>query len=198
MGNGFGRHMQLAIRPLQLSDVDRILRYFYDASEADIERMGIDRSAFPPETVMRESLARVARTTAGQGDSAYVVWLADGEPLGFSSLKDIVPGEHAGMHLHMWESRGRGLGAQLFCFSALEFYRLYELPKIFCEPRAGNPMLNRMLQKVGFPLVRTYTGRSSALSQETELNRYFIDPTVAQKYLAGIGNMPAKSDRQTL
>jgi hypothetical protein len=176
--------VDLRVRPIQVGDVENIIRYFYDASADDIARMGIDRLAFPAEEMMRQSLETVAKSPVGSAESAYLMWLADGEPIGFSSLKDIVKEERAGMHLHMWASRGRGLGARLFCLSAIEFYRQFKLQKIVCEPRAANPMPNRMLQKVGFPLVRTYVGRSSALSQETELNCYSIDRTIAAGFLA--------------
>jgi hypothetical protein len=53
-------------------------------------------------------------------------------------------------------------------------------------------MPNRMLQKIGFPLEKTYLGRSSALSIRTELNRYVITREVAEQYLAETGDAVAR------
>ena len=56
------------------------------------------------------------------------------------------------MHLHMWnaEYRGKGYGAKLFCMAALEFYTMFNLKMILCEPRSSNPMPNKMLANIGF------------------------------------------------
>jgi hypothetical protein len=40
-----------------------------------------------------------------------------------------------------------------------------------------------MLQKIGFPLVKTYEGASSELSAVCELNQYDIQPKIAEEYL---------------
>lgn len=79
--------------------------------------------------------------------------------------------------------RGQGYGATLFCQSALEFYQLFQLKEIVCEPRAANPLPNRMLQKIGFPLLRTHVAASSELSEVCELNCYEISKDLARAWL---------------
>jgi RimJ/RimL family protein N-acetyltransferase len=176
---------KLTVREFRPSDIESIVRYFYDAPAADLERMGVEASRLPPEDDMRASLAEVLKVPAGEGPSCYLIWEVDGRAIGHASLKDIIPRECGGMHLHMWDDscRGKGIGGELFCRAALEFYRLYDLPMIVCEPRAANPMPNRMLQKIGFPLVRTYRGASSSLSAVTELNRYEIRREIVERCL---------------
>jgi hypothetical protein len=44
-------------------------------------------------------------------------------------------------------------------------------------------MANRMLQKIGFPLILTHVAASSGLSIVCELNRYEILRDVAERYL---------------
>src|SRR5262249_28513680 len=104
-----------------------------------------------------------------------------------SSLKDIVPGESGSMHLHMWSAdlRGRGYGPRLFCLSALDFYQRFNLKRIICEPKADNLMANRMLQKLGFPLLVTHIAASSELSVVCELNPYVILREIANRHTTG-------------
>lgn len=177
---------RLTIRAFKPADVESIVRYFFDASPTDLERMGVEASKLPVVGKMRSSLMQIALTPMGEGSSCYLIWEVDSKAIGHTSLKDIIPGKCGGMHLHMWNAlvRGKGFGAELFCRSALEFYRIYQLPLIICEPRASNPMPNKMLQKIGFPLVRTYIGRSSDLSAETELNTYEVRRDVAELFLS--------------
>lgn len=173
----------LSVRPMTPHDVPRIVAYFVDSSPADRERLGMTN--VPPRDTLTESLLEACAAPLASAQSFYLMWEVDGRPIGFSSLKGIVPGEHGGMHLHMWEAelRGRGLGAVLFCRSALEFHDRFGLKSIICEPRAANPAPNRMLRRIGFPLVRTYVGASSELSAVCELNCYQIVREVAEAYL---------------
>jgi RimJ/RimL family protein N-acetyltransferase len=170
-----------------------VVGYFHGASDADLERMGVvDRARLPPGeewTRKLEATLRGAEATAGSG---YLAWLVDGQPVGFASLKNLKLGEGADMHLHMWSAphRGQGHGAILFCLSVLEAFDRFRLSRVVCEPKASNPMPNRMLAKVGFPLAKTYHGASSELSRTTELNQYAIQRDVAAAYLQKLGLHP--------
>lgn len=180
-----------------VGEARRVVDYFHEASDADLDRMGVvERSRLPPAG---EWVRRLEDTLAGPivpGGSAYLAWLVDGEPVGFSSLKNLRPGGSADLHLHMWSvaHRGHGHGAVLFCLAALEAYDRFDLRSAICEPKATNPMPNRMLSRVGFPLARTYVGASSELSRTTELNRYDIRRDVAEAFLARCGASAVSGD----
>jgi len=169
-------------------DVPRVVSYVVDSSPEDRKRLGV--ANVPAREALTESLLEACTVPQEFARSSYLIWKVDDRPVGFSSLKGIVPGEHGGMHLHMWETelRGRGFGAILFCRSAVEFHDRFRLRSIVCEPRAANPAPNRMLRKIGFPLVQTYVGASSELSAVCELNRYEILRDVAEAYLANRGS----------
>ena len=183
----------LEVRPLRAEEAPPVVRYFHGASDADLDRMGVvDRSRLPaPE----EWTARLAAAIRSPGASSfYLAWLVDGEAVGFSSLKNLRPGDSADIHLHMWSAphRGQGHGAVLFCLAALDAYERFGLRRIACEPKASNPMPNRMLAKVGFPLTKTYVGASSELSRTTQLNRYDVRRDVAEGFLLANGLRQAK------
>jgi RimJ/RimL family protein N-acetyltransferase len=176
----------LEVRPLRPEEAALVARYFHDASDADLERMGVvERSRLPAAAEWTRSLEAALRAPARQATSFYLAWLVDGVPVGYAALKNIRFGERADLHLHMWSAphRGQGHGARLFCLSVVDAFDRFALKEIVCEPKATNPMPNRMLAKVGFPLVRTYVGASSELSRTTELNRYDIRRDVAEAFL---------------
>ena len=178
---------RVTVRPLASQDFDGFIAYFTGASKADAERMGLAIHKVPSPTQLRSDLEAMIATPVDRVRSFVLAWCIDSETIGHSSLKDIVPGEFGSMHLHMWRAdlRGKGYGPRLFCLSALDFYERFNLKRIICEPKTDNPMANRMLQKIGFPLVLTHVGASSDLSFVCELNRYDILREVAERYLVG-------------
>jgi RimJ/RimL family protein N-acetyltransferase len=176
---------RLTVRPLASEDLDGYIAYFTRPSKADAERMGRAIDRVPSASRLRSDLEIMIATPLDQLRSFVLAWCVDGKTIGHSSLKDIVPGEFGSMHLHMWRAdlRGKGYGPRLFCLSALDFYERFNLRCIICEPKADNPMANRMLKKIGFPLVLTHVAASSELSVVCELNRYEILRDVAERYL---------------
>ena len=183
------QNARLTVRPLAREDFDGFIAYFTRVSNADAERMGLAIDRVPSPAQLRSDLEAMIATPVDRLRSFVLAWCVDGETVGHSSLKDIVPGEIGSMHLHMWRAdlRGKGYGPRLFCLSALDFYERFNLKRIICEPKADNPMANRMLKKIGFPLVLTHVARSSELSVLCELNRYEILRNIAERYLVAHG-----------
>jgi len=176
---------RLTVRPLASEDFDGFIAYFTRASQADAERMGLAIDKVPSPTQLRSDLEAMIKTPVDRLRSFVLAWCLDGKTIGHSSLKDIVPVEFGSIHLHMWRAdlRGKGYGPRLFCLSALDFYERFNLKQIICEPKADNPMANRMLQRIGFPLVFTHVAAGSELSVVCELNRYEILRDIAERYL---------------
>ena len=176
---------RLTVRPLASEDFDGYIAYFTQPSKADAERMGLAIDRVPPAARMRSDLELMIATPVDRLRSFVLAWCLDGKAIGHSSLKDIVPGDFGSIHLHLWRAdlRGKGYGPRLFCLSALDFYERFNLKCIICEPKADNPMANRMLKKIGFPLVLTHVAASSELSVVCKLNRYEILRDVAERYV---------------
>ena len=177
---------RLTVRPLASEDFDDYISYFTQATKADAERMGLAIERVPSVSQMRSDLQSMVATPVDQLHTFVLAWCFDGKAIGHSSLKDIVPGEFGSMHLHMWRAdlRGKGYGPRLFCLSVIDFYQRLNLKRIICEPKADNPMANRMLKKIGFPVVLTHVAASSDLAFVCELNRYEILRDIAERYVA--------------
>lgn len=181
-----GLMMTLSIRSLQEEDIPNIVNYWFKNTDENLVRMGVAKSKLTSEIEITQSLKTVCHTPLEKTRSHYMIWFIDDKPVGYNALKDIVQGEIAHMHLHMWNAdyRGKGYGAKLFCMAALEFYRMFHLKMILCEPRSSNPMPNKMLTKIGFKKWKTYISTSSELSETCELNSYIIDVATATDFLA--------------
>ena len=177
--------MELSVRPLAAQDFDDFINYWLALSPAEIERLGVAIDRLPTADRMRSDLEAMLAAPDEAVRNFVLAWCIDGEAIGHSSLKDIVPGEVGNIHLHMWRAdlRGKGHGAHLFCLAAVEFYKRFNLKRIVCEPKADNPAPNRLLQRIGFPLVSTRIGRGSELGAVCELNCYDIGREIAEHYL---------------
>ncbi len=173
------------MRPLAAEDLDGFIGYWTNLSREEIERMGVAIERVGSANQMRSDLEAAIAASLDTASSFVLVWCLDGKAIGHSSLKDIRPRDFGSVHLHMWRAdlRGQGYGPRLFCLAVLDFYRRFQLKRMICEPKADNPTANRMLQKIGFPLLLTRIGTSSALSIVCELNRYDIVRDIAEKYL---------------
>jgi hypothetical protein len=173
----------LSIRPMQAADVSLMVQYWMNCTDEDLSRMGADKTKLPSTEAFSLVLHEICKTPQSDAKSFYLIWLIDGVAVGHSALKDIVHGEIAHMHLHLWNEdyRGKGHGRKLFCLCALEFYKLFKLKLILCEPRASHPMPNSMLSKIGFQKWKTYLSTSSELSETCDLNSYIIDRETAAK-----------------
>jgi RimJ/RimL family protein N-acetyltransferase len=179
------QNVRLTVRPLATEDLDGYIAYFTRPSKADAERMGLAIDRVPSSTRLRSDLETMIAAPLHRLRSFVLAWCVDGKAVGHSSLKDIVPGDFGSIHLHMWRAdlRGKGYGPRLFCWSALDFYERFNLKRIICEPKADNSMANRLLKKIGFPLVLTHVAASSELSVVCELNRYEILRDLAERYV---------------
>jgi [ribosomal protein S5]-alanine N-acetyltransferase len=177
--------MDLSVRPLAAKDFDSFINYWLGLSQAEIERLGVAIDRLPSAARMRSDLEAMLAAPYDGVRSFVLAWCINGEAIGHSSLKDIVPTKFGSIHLHMWREdlRGKGYGPYLFCLAAVDFYERFKLKRIVCEPKADNRPPNRLLQRVGFPLISTRIGRSSELSTICKLNRYDIVREIAEDYL---------------
>lgn len=181
--------MDLSVRPLEAEDFDGFINYWLRLSDAEIKRMGVALNRVPSATQMRSDLEAMLTAQNNAVHSFVLAWCVDGQAIGHSSLKDIVPGDSGSIHLHMWRAglRGKGHGAHLFCLAAVDFYKRFKLKRIICEPKADNSPPNRLLQRIGFPLISTRIGRSSELSTICKLNTYDIMRHIAEDFLRTSG-----------
>jgi hypothetical protein len=179
----------LTVRPMTFEDFGGIINYFCGNPPDYYDRLGIDPEKVPSADDYRKTLEAFIDLPANGASAFYSIWVLNGEAVGHSSLKDILYGKSGSQHLHLWKplERGKGYGGIFFCLSTIDFYERFQLKQIICEPKSSNPLPNRMLQKIGFPLIRTHVAASSEISQVCELNTYRIEKQIAEDYLRRVG-----------
>ena len=143
---------------MKLSEVDVIIDYFHTSSRLILENLGVDKAKLPQRHLWHEAYRHEFSLPIDQRSSFHLIWLADKQPVGFSSADKIKLGEEAFMHLHITRSEKRraGLGTILAKQSVRIYFETLKIRRLFCEPFAWNEAPHRTLARVGFSLVKTY------------------------------------------
>ena len=186
--------MNFQVRPFQLEDIPYLLDYWYNNSEDNLTRMGVDKSLLGPRIKREQDLIDSFHTPNNLKDNFHIIWLINNEPVGHNSFDHILINEISHMHLHMWSQkwRGKGYGAILFCQAVMMFYSLFHPKIILSEPCSENAMPNKMFEKIGFKKWKSYLAKSSEISILSELTNFIIDQEIALKYLKANGILEAR------
>jgi ribosomal-protein-alanine N-acetyltransferase len=178
----------LKIRDLVPADLPLIKTYWTSMTPADIERLCLDPDRIPARLDHIEALLQLPASPHSARTSEFLIWELNGAAIGMSSLRNIRYAEYAEAHLHVIEPRLRrsGYGQRFFIRSLEEYLRRFHLALIVCEPSSTNPGPNRLLQKLGFTVARTYRTIPSDVNREHEVNRYEITPAQVQAAAASL------------
>lgn len=155
--------------------------YFLGADPAFLRGMGVDPGKLPKREAWLKSALRDHERSDRDRQRFYLAWIHRGALVGHSSLNQVMIGEEAFIHLHLWVGglRMHGLGTQFFRASATQFMRALQLKRIWCEPYAENPAPNRVLLKSGFRFVKKYRTVPGDINFEQDVNQYALESPVS-------------------
>jgi len=183
-----GQKPKLSIREIVAEDASFVNQYWADNTDDDLVRMG--EAARPDAQGSIDFINQFCseRLPPDRAEEGLLIWELDGKPIGYCSLKEIRCGNDAQIHLHMWERnlRGKGVGAGLFCLSALKFIKEFKLRTLYCQPKHDNPMPNRMLKKIGCALLSKVDWKHPGNGSIVRQNQYLVSEGVIHKYLDSI------------
>src|SRR5260370_25077795 len=166
---------EIEVRPFSgREEYELMLDYFYKADDLFLREMGVDRLKLPERDKWLDALLADHEKSDSERDRFYLVWIFRGRRVGHSSINNIVLGAEAFIHLHLWNSRLRraGLGTEFVRRSANFYFERFNLQKLVCEPSSENPAPNRVLETLGFALVRRYRTTPGVIAYEQDVNRY--------------------------
>lgn len=168
---------KLAVRQMELGEVDHILDYFYSSTPEHLETLGVDPTRFPNREKWEQYYGRDYALPIEQRTSFNLIWLSDENPIGFSTADTIRYGVEAKMHLHVTsaENRHHGVGAECVRLSVDLYFEALKLQRLICEPNALNVAPNRTLQKAGFKYVKTHYTVPGALNYHQAVTRWIIE-----------------------
>jgi RimJ/RimL family protein N-acetyltransferase len=164
----------LSVREITEQDIELLADYWFTADDAFLLGMGVDLAKMPTREAFTKRLGEQIGTPYKERKAYCIIWLLEGKPLGHNNVNEIVFGQKAHVHLHMWKAdvRQKGLGPQ-FMKMALPFYfENLKLKVLYCEPSATNPAPNKALPKVGFEFVKEYKSVPSDICSEQLIRQW--------------------------
>jgi RimJ/RimL family protein N-acetyltransferase len=166
----------LSVREIQQSDIDSIINYWLNSGDEHMKGMGVDLTKMPTREQWEKMLPEQLSQPYDKKKSYCIIWQVDGQSIGHSNVNNIIYGQEAFMHLHMWKTtlRKQGIGAQLVRMTIPYFFDNLKLKVVYCEPYALNPAPNKTLPKAGFEFVKEYRTIPSMICSEQSVNRWMM------------------------
>lgn len=166
--------MQITVREIEPNDIEKVVDYFVNADSGFLKEMGADKSKLPKREEWIKKLKSELEKKPSEKEFYYVIWLLDDQAIGHSNINKIEFGNIATMHLHLWKNdqRRNGLGFDFLRLTIPYYFKNLRLEKLICEPKSENIAPNRVLQKLGFELVRTYETTPGWINFHQTVNRY--------------------------
>src|SRR5688572_3070504 len=121
----------LSVREMQQKDIDPIIQYWLTPEKEFLTGMGVDLNKIPAAEELRNMLQEQLDQPIEKKQSYCMIWEVDGIAVGHSNINNIIFGEEAFMHLHLWNNdvRQKGLGTELVKMTTPYFFKNLELKK---------------------------------------------------------------------
>lgn len=176
----------LSVREIQKSDIDLLINYWLGSSAEHHAGMGVDMAKMPDEKAWRIMLSKQLNQPYEEKQSYCIIWEIDGKAVGHSNINQIIFGEEAFIHLHLWKPdvRKKGIGTELVKMTLPYFFNNMQLKKIYCEPYALNAAPNKTLEKIGFDFVKEYITTPGYLNFEQPVKRWELSKEKFEKMLS--------------
>lgn len=167
---------RLRVRDLTLGDIPLINAYWAGQTSEDIRRLSLDPTKIPVPAIKVDDFLKMEDVPLPERTSHRLMWELNGEAVGMNSMGNLRYGESGEIHLHMLNPQFRrsGYGHRFFAMALNDFFQRFSLKLIICQPSAENPGPNRLLQKLGFSVAKTYRTIPSPINREHLVNRYEI------------------------
>lgn len=164
-------------REMTITDVNLIIDYFLESSPEFLRGIGVDINKLPGKKEWSKIIIDDFEQPVERKKLYYVIWQINNIPVGHSHINDIIFGEQAYMHLHLWHSgnRKKGGGSYFIKESLGYFFQIFKLQKLFCQPYALNPAPNKTLQKTGFEFIKKYETIPGWLNFKQFVNLWVLD-----------------------
>ena len=166
----------LSVREIQASDIQYIVNYWHQPDHHFIKSMGVDITKIPTKEALIEMLQSQIFTPIHLKKAYCIIWLLDNKPIGHCNTNPTFFGDHAFMHLHIWNAAIRkiGLGEKFIGLTLPLFFENLQLKYLLSEPYALNTAPNKTLEKLGFEFVKEYTTVPGSINFEQPVKQWVI------------------------
>jgi RimJ/RimL family protein N-acetyltransferase len=130
------------------ADVDAIVRYWHEATDAHLDFLGIDRARLgTPEDTRARFASAVRDGSPDQKTVAFAIRL-DGALVGYTLLNRYAPDtNYSHWHIIVPERRAAGISSALYPHRIKLYFDLFSLARLTHQTRTRNLAVNRMLDK---------------------------------------------------
>ncbi len=176
--------MNTSVREMERQDIIPVVDYFVKADADFLLRMGADINKLPTRDAWVDNLEKELSKPNTEKAYYYIIWELGGKSIGHSNINKIAYGNHATMHLHIWDSAKRqsGNGLNLLRQTIPYYFKNFELQKLICEPYAFNPAPNKTLRKLGFEFIKKYDTQPGPINLHQRVNRYELTKKQFEKF----------------
>ncbi|MEO8765000.1 MAG: GNAT family protein [Ginsengibacter sp.] len=139
-------------------DISLTVEYFLQSSPEFLQAMGVDLDKLPGKNAWCKIIVDDLDQPVTHKKFYYLIWQINDMPVGHSNINDIIFGEEAFMHIHLWNpvNRARGEGSYFIKESLRYYFQEFRLQKLYCQPYALNTAPNKALQNAGFEFIKKY------------------------------------------
>lgn len=164
--------MTINVREAESKDIVLICDYWINSSSEHLVGMGVDLKKMPTRDQIKKALTEQIESKHSSKLSYALIWEIDNQPIGHCNINQIVYGERANMHLHLWHNshRKKGAGTVLVKKSLPFYFENFKLDFLDCEPYTLNPAPNKLLERVGFKFVKTHKTIPGSINFEQSVN----------------------------
>lgn len=168
---------ECAVSPLKNEDVFLVINYFLNSEEKYLHSLGIDHKKLPSFEDWKNYMVSEHDKSFEKKDYFCLGWKYKNKLIGHSSIDHIIYNQQANMHLHIWDAelRNKGIGTILVSKSLEYYFKYFNFEKIYCEPKSENIPPRRILEKVGFILLKTYKTITHPICFEQNVNLFEIE-----------------------
>ena len=165
-----------SIREIERNEIELIINYFNQSEHAFLRGMGVDPEKLPNHRQWHQLILDDWMQPIENRQFYYLIWLIDNTPVGHSNINKIVYGDHAYLHLHLWEQDDRKMGHGTYFIKACisTYFEKFDLQTLICEPYALNSAPNKTLARTGFELIKQYETTPGWINFHQKVNRWTL------------------------
>lgn len=171
---------RLSLGPLRESDIEPIVSYWH-FSEEDHESRGVNTKALGSAEETRQGLFAHVAKSVEDGRSQYFVVRVGDQNIAHFLLQPETTQSAARVHVHVTAPSFRGLGIIPYVYEeALRYFaEKFSLHTFIFETNIENQRINRLLDKLGFPVIQRFTRPAEGIFHERTVLRREVN---AEKY----------------
>jgi RimJ/RimL family protein N-acetyltransferase len=164
----------ILVREINEGDLPSQDAYFENATDEYLLRLGVNPDAIRGFKRDYSAFRAVQAPPLHERKIYGFAFEKEGVLIGSSTLKEIQFGKSAEIHGHIYDEtlRGTGLVSSFLPEFLKHVFDLFELEVLIAEPSAQNPAPNRLLQKLGLSIQRSYQSPAQGILLARTANRY--------------------------